>query len=97
MLCSEECLGENPKGFPTQRVAPREEGQRRWVGGFSTRASLLLLLCDPLVRTLRVCLLFACERMCCTLFCFVRYWFITLSCLAGFAAISVILLHVNYI
>jgi len=27
---SEECLGENPKGFPTQRVALEEEGQLRF-------------------------------------------------------------------
>ena len=55
---SDECLGENPKGFPTQRAALKGEGQLRWVGGFSSRALLLLLLlCDSLVRVLRVILL----------------------------------------
>jgi len=38
----EECLGGNPKDFPTQREALEEEDQLRWVGGFSSHASLLL-------------------------------------------------------
>ena len=49
MVCSGEYLGGNPKGPPTQRVEPEGEGQLRWVGGFSSHASLLLLLCDSLV------------------------------------------------
>ena len=48
-------MGENPKDFLTQRVALEEEGQLRWVGGFSSRASLLLPLRDSLVRV------FACD------------------------------------
>ena len=31
----EDCLGENPKGFPTQRAALRKEGQLR-LGGLGT-------------------------------------------------------------
>ena len=48
-MCSDECLGENPKGFPTQGAALEREDQLRWVGGFSSRASLLLPLYDSLV------------------------------------------------
>ena len=58
---NDERLGENPKDFPTQRVALK--GELRWVGGLSSRASLLLLLlCDSLVRVLRVILLAVCTR-----------------------------------
>jgi len=56
---SEECLGENPKGFPTQRVALEEEGQLRWVGGFrhTHRFSFFAM------RLLGPCL--ACDADCC--------------------------------
>ena len=61
-MSSDECLDENPNGFPTQRAALKGESQLRWAGGFSSRASLLLLLCDSLVRVLRVILLAVCMR-----------------------------------
>ena len=41
------------RGFPIQKVALKED-QLRWVGGFSSQTSLLLSLCDALVRILRV-------------------------------------------
>ena len=41
-MCSDERLGESPEGFPTQRAALEREDQLRWMGGFSSRASLLL-------------------------------------------------------
>jgi len=34
-------LGENPKGFPTQRAALEEEYQLRWVGRVCSHALLL--------------------------------------------------------
>jgi len=60
-LYSEECLGKNPKGFLTQRVALEEEDQLRWVGEFSSHALFLQsvrlpgpsLACDP-TRSLHV-------------------------------------------
>ena len=55
VLCSDRCLDENPRSFPTQRAALEGEDQLRWAGGFSSHASLLLLpLCNSLVRILRV-------------------------------------------
>ena len=52
-------MGENLKGFPTQRVALEGEGQLRWVGGFPSHASRILLpSCDSLVRIL------ACDSSC---------------------------------
>ena len=59
-MCSEECLGENSKGFPTQRAALEGEDQLRWVGGFSSHASLLLLPRNSLVQVLRVTLFAVC-------------------------------------
>jgi hypothetical protein len=51
----ERYLGENPKGFPTQRVVLSKEDQQRWVGGIFSHASLgLLWPCDSLVRILCV-------------------------------------------
>ena len=54
-MYSEECLGENPEGFPTQRAALEEEDQLRWVGGISSHA-LFLPQCDSLVQVLRATL-----------------------------------------
>jgi len=54
-ITGDECLGENPKGG-TER-----EDQLRWVGiRFSSRASLLLPLCDSVVRVLCVMSLAVC-------------------------------------
>ena len=50
--CGSECLGETPKGFPTQRAAREVEGQLRWAGGFSSCTSLLLPLYGSLVHVL---------------------------------------------
>ena len=58
-MCSDECLGENPKSFPIQRAA-LEEDQLRWADGFSSHASLLLLPRNSLVRVLRATLLAVC-------------------------------------
>ena len=51
-MCGEGYLGENPKGFPTQRAAPEEEYQLRWVGGFSSHELPPLLLVQVLCVTL---------------------------------------------
>ena len=59
-MSSDGCLRENPKGFPTQRAALKGEDQLQWVGGFSSCPTLLLLLCESLVRVFRVILLAVC-------------------------------------
>ena len=59
-MCSDGRLGENLKGILTQRTAL--EGQLRRAGRLFSRASLLLLLRDSLVRVLRVILLAVCMR-----------------------------------
>ena len=60
-MYSEECLGENPEGFPTQRAALEEEDQLRRVGGISSHA-LFLPRCGSLVQVLRVTLNAVCMR-----------------------------------
>jgi hypothetical protein len=53
-MCDERCLGENPKGFPTQRAALGKEDQLRWVGGTSHTRRMVFFRCDSLVQILRV-------------------------------------------
>jgi hypothetical protein len=54
-MCDEECLGENPSGFPTQRAALGKKVQLQWMGGILLHPSLgLLLLCNSLVQILCV-------------------------------------------
>jgi len=86
----------------TRRVFRHKEWHREkkvsgdgWVG--SQHAHRFFFYCATPWSIRCVCACCSHVRMCCTLFCFVRYWFITSSCLAGFAAISVILSHVNCI
>ena len=52
-------MGKNPKDFLTQRVALEGEDQLRWVGGFPSHVSPILLpSCDSLVHVL------ACDSSC---------------------------------
>jgi len=50
-VCSDERFGENPKGWPTQRMALKEEGQLRWACSHHTHRSSFLFV---RLRTLRV-------------------------------------------
>ena len=86
-----QCLGKNPKGFPTQRAALEGKDQLRWAGGFPSHVSLLLLLCDPLVQVVCVNLfaIFMCDDV-------LRHWSVVrFGLVARFALRAVVLLHAN--